>query len=74
MRMRRMNTEFGKQSLMSGDPVVWYGLNNSARNQVNQDLLNSALKKIKEIYQISFQKGTCIKQVHAITNGYLVDP
>ena len=46
MRMRRMNTEFGKQSLISRGPVVWYGLNKNTRNLLNKDLLNSALKKI----------------------------
>ena len=41
-----MNTEFGKQSLISRGPVVWYGLNNNTRNLVNKDLLNSDFKKI----------------------------
>ena len=58
--MRRMNTEFGRQSLIFRGPVVWNGLNNNTRNPVNKDLFKSTLKQCKEIDQISFQKGTCV--------------
>ena len=60
MRMRRMNTEFGRQSLIFRGLVVWNGLNSNTTNLVNKDRFKSALKQCKEIDQISFQKGTSV--------------
>jgi len=59
-RMRRMNTEFSRQSLSFKGPVEWNGPNNNTRNPVNKDLFKRVLMQCKEINQIGFQKGTCV--------------
>ena len=58
--MRRINTKFGRQSLIFRGPVFWNGLNSNTRNLVNKDQFKNALKKYRDIDQISFTKGTCI--------------
>lgn len=58
LRMRRMNTEFGRQSIIFRGPVIWNGLNSKIRNLVNKDQFKNALKKCKGVDQISFTKGT----------------
>ena len=59
LRMRRMNTEFGKQSLIFRGPVVWNSLNENIRKPVNINQFKAAIKKCKAMDDVSFIKGTC---------------
>ena len=59
LRMRQMNTEFGKQSLIFRGPVVWNSLNENIRKPVNINQFKAAIKKCKAMDDVSFIKGTC---------------
>ena len=52
LKMRRINTEFGRQSLIFRCPVVCNGLNSNSRNLVNKDQFRNALKKFGRLCQI----------------------
>jgi len=59
MRVRRLNTEFGRQSLFFRGPILWNGINNEAKIQDDVARFKVALKKCN-LEQISFMKGTCV--------------
>ena len=59
MRMRKVNTEFGRQSLFFRGPILWNGFNNETRIQNEVTRFKVALKKCN-LEQISLMKGTCV--------------
>ena len=59
LKMRQMNTEFGKQSLIFRGPVVWNSLSENIRKPVNINQFKAAIKKCKAMDDVSFIKGTC---------------
>ena len=59
MRMRKLNTEFGRQSLFFRGPILWNDLNNETRIQDEVARFKVALKKCN-LEQISSMKGTCV--------------
>lgn len=59
IRVRRVNTEIGRQSLFFGRPILCNGLNNETKVQDDVAGFKVALKKCNR-EQISFMKGTCV--------------
>ena len=59
MRMRKVFTEFGRQSLFFRGPILWNGLNNETRIQDEVARFKVALEKCNQ-EQISLMRETCV--------------
>ena len=59
IRVRRVNTAIGRQSLFFRRPILCNGLNNETKVQDDVAGFKMALKKCN-LEQISFMKGTCV--------------
>ena len=59
IRVRRVNTEIGRQSLFFRRPILCNDLNNETKVQDDVVGFKVALKKCN-LEQISFMKGTCV--------------
>jgi hypothetical protein len=60
LEVPRMNTNFGRNSLIFRGPIVWNNLDKKTRDVDKIELFKTALKKIhKAMKQTSFIKGTC---------------
>ena len=57
MRMRKVFTEFGRQSLFFRGPILWNGFNNEKRIQDEVARFKVTLEKCN-LEQISLMKGT----------------
>ena len=61
VRVRRVNTGIGRQSLFFRRPILWDGLNNETRTQDDVARFKVAFHVKKcNLEQISFMKRTCV--------------